>query len=195
MLIKQYEHRLPSNYDMNQIRERGRTRGALWDSADGLVFKAFALRERGEDGAPNNAYTSVYLWHNEGAAGAFVTGPRFKHVLETFGRPEIELWLPIDLRIGSAKEALSLYREDISVKENVDLEALKRSEAVRNEQLGARHDTVASVVGLDVQSWRIVRFTLSSEPLRPFDEGKGYEIVHLAAPGLPKLRIDEQVVL
>lgn len=195
MLIKQYEHRLPSNYDMDQIHERGRNRGALWDNADSLVFKAFALRERGKSGAPNNAYTSVYLWLDEGAAGKFVTGTGFKRVLETFGRPEIELWLPLDVRIGRAQKALSLYREDIPVKENTDLEALKRSETARNEQIGARPDTVASVVGLDVQSWRLVRFTLSSEPLRPFDEDKGYEIVHLAAPGLVKLRTDEHVAL
>jgi len=195
VLIKQYEHRLPSNYDMNQIRDRGRTRGALWDNAEGLVFKAFALRERARSDAPNNAYTSVYLWLDEGAAGKFVTGTGFKHVLETFGRPEIELWLPIDFRIGTAKEARSLYREDIPVKEDADLEALKQTEAARNERIGTRPDTVASLVGLDVQSWRLVRFTLSSEPLRPFDEGKGYEIVHLAAPGLAKLAADKAVTL
>jgi hypothetical protein len=195
MLIKQYEHRLPSNYDMSQIRDRGRTRGALWDNAEGLVFKAFALRERDKNGAPNNAYTSVYLWQSEGAAGEFVTGPGFKHVLETFGRPVVELWLPVDVRVGTTGAALSLYREDIPVKENTDLEALKRSEAVRNEQTGARPDTVASVVGLDVQSWRIVRFMLSSEPLRPFDEGKGYELVHLGAPGLDPLRAQAQATL
>jgi len=72
MLIKQYEHRLPSDYDMSTIRERGRTRGLLWDHAEGLAFKAFALRERGQHGAHHNAYTSIYLWLNEDEAAKFV---------------------------------------------------------------------------------------------------------------------------
>jgi hypothetical protein len=64
---------------------------------------------------------------------------------------------------------------------------LKFSEAARNERVSARPDTVAAVVGLDVHSWRLVRLTLSSGPLHAFDEGKAYEVAHLAAPGLAGL--------
>lgn len=187
MLIKQYEHRLPSDYDMAQIRERGRTRGLVWDRTEGLAFKAFALRERGRHGAHHNAYTSIYLWLSEGAAAEFVTGPRFKPVLESFGRPPIHTWLPLDVRAGCVAPGLSIYREDVPVDEGVDLGELRVSETARNAQIAAQDDTVAALVGLDVQNWRLARFRLSAAPLRAVEHGVGYEIAYLAAPGLAQL--------
>jgi len=187
MLIKQYEHRLPSDYDMAHIRERGRTRGLVWDHAEGLAFKAFALRERGQHGAHHNAYTSIYLWLREDAAAEFVTGPRFKPVLESFGRPPIQTWLPLDVRAGHLAPALSIYREDVPVDEGTDLGELRVSETARNAQVAALDDTVATLVGLDVQNWRLARFTLSSAPLHAVEHGVGYEIAYLAAPGLAQL--------
>ncbi|MCC8395579.1 DUF4865 family protein [Paraburkholderia sp. MMS20-SJTR3] len=187
MLIKQYENRLPSDYDMAVIRERGRNRGVLWDKTEGLAFKAFALRERGRHGAQHNAYTSIYLWLEEGAVAQFVTGPRFKPVLESFGRPPIQTWLPIDVRVGHSGAALSIYREDLPVPERTDLVSLRVSETARNAEVAAHADTIAAVVGLDVQNWRLARFILSSQPLHEVEQGVGYEIAHLAAPGLVRL--------
>jgi hypothetical protein len=187
MLIKQYEHRLPSDYDMDQIRQRGRTRGLLWNDADGLAFKAFALRERGKHGAHHNAYTSIYLWLRESAATQFVTGPRFESVLESFGRPPIQAWLPIDVRAEHPGEAQSIYREDVIVPDGADLGELRDAETELNAQVAGREDTVAAVVGLDVLNWRVARFTLSSAPLRAVERGVGYEIAYLASPGLAQL--------
>ncbi|MBW0445194.1 DUF4865 family protein [bacterium M00.F.Ca.ET.228.01.1.1] len=187
MLIKQYEHRLPSDYDMTQIRERGRTRGLVWADAQGLAFKAFALRERGLQGGAHNAYTSIYLWLADEAAAEFVTGPRFKSVIESFGRPPIQTWLPIDARIGRSAQALSIYREDVALPEGTDLSALREIEIDRNARIADGDDIVAAMVGLDMQNWRLARFTLSAAPLRAVQVGIGYEIAYLAAPGLAQL--------
>ncbi|MFM0738249.1 DUF4865 family protein [Paraburkholderia xenovorans] len=188
MLIKQYEHRLPSDYDMSTIRERGRTRGLLWDHAEGLAFKAFALRERGQHGAHHNAYTSIYLWLNEDEAAKFVIGPRFRSVIDSFGRPPIQTWLPIALRTGQSSTALSIYREDIPIDEGADLDALRAAETERVAQVAARDDTVLALAGVDVFDWQLTRFTLSSAPLRAIEGVAAYEIVYLAAPGLQRLR-------
>jgi hypothetical protein len=187
MLIKQYEHRLPSDYDMDRIRERGRTRGLVWNDVDGLAFKAFALRERGKHGAHHNAYTSIYLWLQESAAALFVTGSRFETVIESFGRPPIHTWLPVDARAGHSGRALSIYREDVPEPEGASLGKLRELETEINRQVAAREDTVAALVGLDVLNWRVARFTLSSAPLQAVERGVGYEIAYLAAPGLALL--------
>lgn len=189
MLIKQYEHRLPSDYDMSQIRERGRARGPLWDNAEGLAFKAFALRERGRYGARHNAYTSIYLWLSEDQAASFITGPRFNHVIESFGRPPIQTWLPLAVHTGQEARVLSIYREDVPVDEGVDPADLSAAESERNARAAARDDVVASLVGLDVFNWKIARFTLSSAPLRAIEGVAGYEIVYLAAPGWQRLSL------
>ncbi|MFM0553521.1 DUF4865 family protein [Paraburkholderia sediminicola] len=188
MLIKQYEHRLPADYAMSQIRTRGQTRGPLWDHAEGLAFKAFALRERDQHGAPHNAYASIYLWFDEAEAARFVTGPRFEAVIESFGRPPIQTWLPLAVHAGHAAPALSIYREEVVVGEGVDLGELSAAETERNARIATREDVVVSLVGLDTFSWKLARFTLSSAPLRPIEGLAGYEIAYLAAPGLARLR-------
>ncbi|CAG9251947.1 conserved hypothetical protein [Paraburkholderia unamae] len=184
MLIKQYEHRLPFDYDIDQIRARGRERGAKWDDAQGLAFKAFALRERGANGAPHHAYTSIYLWLRENAAADFVTGPRFQPVLDSFGRPEIRTWLPIAVQVGDVhRDALAIYKHEFELDERTDLEALRRSETIRTQGIAGQGDTIASIAGLDVTTWKLVRFEISAAPLREPEAGIGYEIAYLAAPG------------
>jgi hypothetical protein len=184
MLIKQYEHRLPYDYDMDQIRARGRVRGAAWDDAQGLAFKAFALRERGRHGAPHHAYTSIYLWLSENAVADFVTGPRFRPVLDSFGRPQIRTWLPVAVQVGNPlREALSIYKHESDIAESADLVALRENETVHGERIAAHEDTIAVVSGIDVTNWRLVRFEISAAPLREPEAGIGYEIAYLAAPG------------
>ncbi|WP_052408672.1 DUF4865 family protein [Paraburkholderia acidipaludis] len=184
MLIKQYEHRLPFDYNIDQIRARGRERGAKWDDAQGLAFKAFALRERGKHGAPHHAYTSIYLWLAEDAAADFVTGPRFQPVLDSFGRPTIRTWLPISVQIGDVhRHALAIYKHEFELDERTDLVALRKSEAIRADSLAGQPNNIAAIVGIDVTTWKLVRFEISAAPLSEPEVGIGYEIAYLAAPG------------
>lgn len=192
MLSMQYAHRLPADYDMSLIRTRAARRGPLWDDAPGLGFKAFVVRERGRHGAEANVYASVYLWLDVGAATDFLVDDRFQNVIDGFGRPTVETWLPLDARAGRdpGRPALTLYREDVPVAEGTDRAALRAQELLRNDALLERPDTVAVVTSLDVSTWRLLRLTLSSkaqEASAPAAQGTAYEILHLARPGLAKL--------
>ena len=115
MFAKQYSHRLPADYDMNVIRRRAAQLGPLWDHAEGLLFKAFIAQEHG-----GNVYSSVYLWADPLQAADFLLGERFQKVLDSFGRPHIESWLPLDVQRGPAQNALSLYREEWALEPGVD---------------------------------------------------------------------------
>ena len=181
MLIKQYAHRLPADYDMQRIRDRAVTRGPDWDETAGLVFKAFLMRERDRNGAAGNVYASVYLWRDPVEAAAFLTGPRFLNVVATFGRPRIETWLPLDVQLGTAPAARWLLREDACVPDGTDLAAFRRDEITGNAAIIQRAGTLAVFSGLDLAAWRLSRFTLSAE--RPSASGTCYEILYLAAPG------------
>ena len=107
MFAKQYSHRLPADYDMGVIRRRAAQLGPLWDNAEGLLFKVFIAQEHG-----GNVYSSVYLWADPLQAADFLLGERFQKVLDSFGRPHVESWLPLDVQRGPAQGALSLYREE-----------------------------------------------------------------------------------
>jgi hypothetical protein len=108
MLAKQYSHRLPSSYDMGIIRERAARRGPLWDATEGLGFKAFVARERGRYGATANVYSAVYLWLDVEQTADFFMGSRFQNVIDDFGRPDVETWLPLDARVALAAHLTGL---------------------------------------------------------------------------------------
>jgi hypothetical protein len=183
MLIKQYVHRLPADYDMQRIRQRVAARGPDWDATAGLGLKAFVARERGRHGATNNAYASVYLWLEDAQATAFITSDRFGAVINTFGRPSIETWLPLDVQTGSASAARSLRRETIDIPEGTDLAAFRAEEIARNAATAGQVDTLAVFAGIDLATWRLTRFTLSAD----VPSAEDYEVLYLATPGRQEL--------
>ncbi|KXF76482.1 hypothetical protein ATN84_15695 [Paramesorhizobium deserti] len=185
MFMKQYTHRLPADYDMNRIRTRATALGPQWDGTPGLGFKAFIAQERGANGAKNNAYSSLYLWLDDEAVTDFITGDRFRAVIDGFGRPRIETWIPLDIHLGQAETARSVYREDLDV--GTDLSELKHRETARNNILARHAGTLAAVTALDLSTWRLSRFLLSAEKAQTPEIGSAYEVLHLAKPGLPML--------
>ena len=187
MIAMQYSHRLPADYDTRIIRERAATRGPLWDDTEGLICKAFALQERKRNGATGNLYASVYLWSDSDATVRFLMGERFQAVIDAFGRPQIETWLPLDARRGSATQALSIYREERVLSAATDRKALHAAEIELNREIAARPDTVAVWAALDLNAWRLIRFTVSSAPADPGRSGEVYDVLHLAQPGISRL--------
>jgi len=187
MFAMQYSHRLPADYDMQRIRTRAAQRGPLWDATEGLVFKAFVAQDRGRHGAVGNLYASVYLWRDEAAAASFLLGERFQAVIDAFGRPRVETWLPLDARAGGAAKAVSLYREEQALDAALDRAQLQADEAARNQRIAAQPDTLAVWTALDLQAWRLLRFTLSSAPPDAARGGVVYEVLYLAQPGLAGL--------
>ncbi|MFO2465922.1 DUF4865 family protein [Pseudomonas sp. 15FMM2] len=180
MIAKQYSHRLPADYDMSLIRQRATRLGPLWDHTDGLLFKAFIIQERAEGQQMGNLYASIYLWSNSSAAADFLMGERFQKVLDSFGRPYIECWVPLDVQRGPAQNALSLYREEWSLAPGADRAQVMADETARNQLVASGDDNVAVFLALDVQAWKLVRITLSAKALDLQHPGIGYEVLYLA---------------
>ncbi|AKZ63521.1 hypothetical protein F506_13340 [Herbaspirillum hiltneri N3] len=188
MLSKQYSHRLPVDYDVSAIRRRAAARGPMWDDTPGLYFKSFSLREAGKNGAPTNVYSSIYLWKDAAAAADFLTSDRFDAVLAAFGRPGVEMWLPLDVQAGPALQGRWIYREDLPFGDTTDMGALRDAERERNQALAQRAETVAAVTALDPAGWKLVRLHITSAFYDAGHAGDGYEVLHLAQPLLGELR-------
>ncbi|MFJ2989585.1 DUF4865 family protein [Collimonas sp. NPDC087041] len=187
MFAIQYSHRLPADYNMQQMRDRAAARGPLWDAVEGMIFKAFVIQERGQNGAAGNLYGAVYLWQEADATAKFLMGERFQSVIDSFGRPQVENWLPLDARAGPAQQASSLYREESPLDAAADRAAVLAGEQERNRRIAAQPDTVAVWTVVDVSAWRLIRFRISSQAP---DLAKGaavYEVLYLAKPGLSRL--------
>lgn len=191
MLVMQYRHRLPADYDMGRIRARVAARGALWDATPGLGFKAFVARERGRSEArergrseaQDNIYASFYLWLDPQAALAMLTDERFRAVTDTFGRPRVDTLLPLDVRAGAEPGAAAVLRHDEApLDPGTDLAALRRAEAARNEAAMAEPGILARVSALDPAGWRLARLTLAADAAAE-SPGRAFAILHLARPG------------
>ena len=189
MFAMQYSHRLPADYDMETIRQRAARRGPIWDDTEGLVFKGFVARERGRHGATGHVYASVYLWREPAAAARFLMGERFQAVIDSFGRPRVETWLPLDARAGaaSAKPARWLHRDERTIDAAADRAALHAAEVESNRAIAAQPGTVAVWTALDLDAWRLVRFRLSASAPDISGGETVYEVLHLAKPGLDQL--------
>ncbi|GJD78107.1 DUF4865 family protein [Methylobacterium gregans] len=179
MLVLRYRHRLPADYDMARIRRRVAERGSFFDATPGLGFKAFSIAE----GAGGNVYAATYLWLDPLAAGEFLTDHRFRAVVDGFGRPRVETWLPLVVAAGSGTGATVLVRETLPVSETRDLAALRAAEAERAASAVAE-GACAAVSALDPGAWRLLRLTLR----RDGAAGTPHEsVLHLAAPGWARL--------
>ncbi len=188
MFAKQYSHRLPSTYDMGIIRERATRRGPLWDATEGLGFKAFVVRERGRYRATANVYAAVYLWLDVEQTADFFMGSRFQNVIDDFGRPEVETWLPLDASKGPAQRALALYRDEQPIGEQDNRAELRAALTEQNRRIAEQEDTVAVVSALDVANWKLIRLTLSSSAPVATAGRTVYEVLHLARPGVASLK-------
>lgn len=187
MLIKQYRHRLPADYDMTKIHARALKGGPAFDHRDGLVFKSFSIEEKAKHGAVENAYSSLYLWFESNPVMDFIWYEGFQNVLDTFGRPQVDMWLTIDAQAGAANSATMLYQENVAVPHGMPLKDLKALELERNRSIANDPNVVATVIGIDPKSWQISRFLLTETAIDLDDHHQAYQVAYLAQPGLHQL--------
>ena len=187
MIIVQYAHRLPADYDIGIIRNRAKSRGHLFDAIPELYFKAFLLRERGRFGANQNEYSSLYLWRKDEGLRDFLVDGRTKSVTDSFGRPQIETRFVLDAHKGSSEQPRFLYKQEQNIPIDTDLTSAFADEIARNRESAKQAGVVASAVGVDVQNWKFTRVVLSEKEPTGRDQGTAYQVLYLAKPLLAQL--------
>ena len=187
MIISHYLHRLPADYDIGIIRARAQRIAAEWDAVPDLHFKAFLLREKGRHGVAANAYSSLYLWKREEALRDFLTTGRFRVVTNSFGRPAIDVRIPIDARRGPARDAKIALIEEIAIPVDSDPTDFALEEEGNNRALTRRPEIVAAVTAVDMSSWRVLRAVLADSPTSALPGGTAYQVLHLARPNFDEL--------
>ena len=189
MLAMHYAIVLDDDHDMSAIRARVAEKAPRFDSYPGLAFKAFVMTERGEwrQGEPaRNLYGAFYLWDDDAAATAFLRSEDFAAVSQSFGRPEVLIWLAFDSLLPAAAGLGPAPR--VATFERVYLpravrpvDALGRTGGMR----GVTHGPAAGFIGIEPQTWEAVRISLwPDEAAVPATAGKArrYEVLHLSAP-------------
>lgn len=180
MTIAHYLHRLPSDYDLNIIRERALQRGPLWDAVPGLRFKAFLLGEKGLHGASGHSYSSLYLWDSAERVRDFLVEGRYQGVIDSYGRAPISTWLSLDAQLGAAAKARYAHIQARELAPAADLAASLAQARELNQARAAQPGVAASVVALDPQRWQLLEVLLAEHPQT--GAGQVYEVLYLARP-------------
>ncbi|MFE9249639.1 DUF4865 family protein [Streptomyces sp. NPDC007088] len=207
MYATQYEITLPADYDMEIIRRRVASGGAVLDNRAGLGLKAYVIRERGVDGSPVNAYAPFYLWNDPAAMAAFFTGGGgFHNIVRDFGRPPVRQWAGLACAAGPARVVAprAATRSLTALPREAEGALEERIAAAANglEALARRPEVHTAALAVDLGRWQLLRFVLWNEAPAPgadagrtgndeTGEGAGsverYEVLHLSAPGLSGL--------
>ena len=172
MIAMQYEITLPSNYDMEIIRERVRTRGHFLDDFEGLGFKAYLTR--------GTQYAPFYVWNTSaGMANFLYRGGGFQGILADFGRPVVQHWPGVAFLRGDAATAKFATRHITRLAPEAN--PMDVVQAVELEKTPGLH---SAAFGVDPRTWEVVRFELWEE--HPGEEGV-YEVLHFSEPELGQI--------
>lgn len=187
MILVSYSHRLPATHDLDALRRWLGERGAVWDDAPDLYFKAFLLREAGRFGALAHNFASLYLWRQETAFRDWLVRGGFKVVTDAIGRAAIETLVVLDASRGPARAPRFLYRADIALPMDADLTATFAAEIDLARERAREPDVVAAVTALDPERWVVSRILLSQAEPDARDRGPCYQVAHLSSPLLDTL--------
>ena len=189
MYAMHYDIGLPSDYDMNIIKERVARTGAALDTWPGLGLKASLIRENGKAGATTNSYAPFYLWADTDGMNRFLWGGgAFSAIVKSFPRPAVRHWTGVSFSrgadVGALPEWAAIRRTPLTTQSDptFEVEAAVIGAAARATEPGCH----SIAIGVDPASWEIVRFSLlMQQPAQ--DEGAAYRVLHLSRPGLDTL--------
>lgn len=189
-LLMQYPIVLPTDYDMDVIRTRVRTRGGALDDRNGLSCKAYCIREAGVDGSPINQYAPFYLWADSNAAADFLWGGQgFDGIVRDFGRPRVHTWTPASLAVGGCERSdvtRAVFRT-AQIDRDADLVAVAQALMARVSAKADNPDVHLALGGIDPTNWQTVEFTTLAriEDTATVADSTVYQVLYINQPEQP----------
>lgn len=110
MIATQYKITLPSDYDMEIIKERVRNNGYKTDGFEDLKFKLYLVTEKGINNNLHNSYCPLYLWNGSDGLNKFLFNGFYDNILNSFGWQRVNVGIPlIDTTTSKIKEYKHLF--------------------------------------------------------------------------------------
>lgn len=163
MYAMQYQITLPTDYDMQIIRDRVIQTGHLMDGYHGLEFKAYLIQEKVK-GAPQNSYAPFYVWRDIEGMRQFCWGELgYSAIVRDFGRHPIQDWTVHQLVNGTADYSAARSLTVKTVPLPTSTAPSHCIEDITADFLAASTDsTIARVTAVDITTWTVILVELSS---------------------------------
>lgn len=126
MIATQYKITLPSDYDMNIIKDRVRNNGHKTDGFDDLKFKLYLVTEKGINHNLQNSYCPLYLWKGSNGLNKFLFNGFYDNIISSFGWQRVNIGIPlIDTTTSKIKENKYLFQITGEIQPQESLNNLK----------------------------------------------------------------------
>jgi hypothetical protein len=178
---------LRNDQDMSAIDQRVRDRAHAFEDIDGLLLKAFLVM-RIADGDRVNLYAPFYVWEDPAAMRAFLGGPLFQGVVDSFGRPAVIDRQVLEFALvdkGIVPQVATM--EHASVPAKVPPADLFRHQASEHQRALRLPGLFASATVLDSSAWRVSRVRFWADEASAASAGDAAErlrVVRAVGPAL-----------
>lgn len=198
MHAMQYRIGLPTDYDMEIIRERVASKGSALDSFPGLALKAYLIREAGVDGSPINEYAPFYLWADVEGMKTFLYGQiGFGGIVDSFGRPPVAHYNAVSTIAGPSVDSTPLWAtmRERSIEVGVDPGSVVASRLSQLRSVVQRSSLHTASLVVDPASWTSLEFMLWCERPQAEDVANGvevFQVLHVSQPELSAVVAGDQ---
>ncbi len=176
MIGMQYKISLPSDYDMDMIKNRIKENGCKTDGFKDLLFKCYLIQERGIDDF-ENVYSPLYIWRESTGMNKFIFDGYFDNIIKSFGWQNINIGIPLFLDLkknfNKAKYVVELVGE-ITPRISLENFACSINRSIYDEQ-----NVVGSTCIYNPDKWKYSQFIFYEG--RPANQGDNlYQILHIS---------------
>jgi hypothetical protein len=155
-----YPIALATDFDMQAIEQRVRDKAHLFAEIAGLRFKAFLASSRAE-GAAANSYSPFYVWDDDAAMSAFLRGPLFGAVIDSFGRPAVHDAPVLAFGLGDRRVEPRLATfETVATDPVARPDGIARAEETLHRAALDTPGLFAACTTLDTVAWTVTRVRL-----------------------------------
>ncbi|GFZ29908.1 DUF4865 domain-containing protein [Clostridium zeae] len=122
MIGMQYKIILPSDYDMDIIKNRVKNNGHKTDGFESLKFKLYLITEKGTNNNFSNSYCPLYLWKDSKGMNKFLFDGFYDNIISSFGWQHVNIGIPLtDTTSDNIKEIKYLFEveREIEVRESL----------------------------------------------------------------------------
>jgi hypothetical protein len=178
MIATQYKIILPSDYDMNIIKERVRINGHKTEGFEDLKFKQYLITEKGINQNVQNSYCPLYLWKDSAGLNKFLFNGFYDNILKSFGWQRVHVGIPL---IDTTTSRIEKYKYLFQITRNIPPQESLNSLQERIEKDIPRIDNTEYLVIYNPDKWVYDVFYFFNE-MKSIKEMKGvtYSILYLS---------------
>lgn len=173
MQAMQYKIDLPSDYDMNIIKERVKQNGHKTDKFKDLLFKAYLITENNYEGL-SNSYCPLYVWKQTEGMTKFIFEGFFDNIINSFGWKNIEIGITFLIDLS---ESFKMSR--FVIEEYTDIPIQKKLKEF-NFETEKNTEELGKIIIYNPDKWKYVTFTFLENKPTAQNNKKIYSILHLS---------------